>query len=138
MFSYNIPKTDKTKLFKLMASFFQTQQTKILRNNRILKKKLLNNPVIYNPKTNTSKSWDMQVGLLLKKLFLQISASSWAYLIQGKYGFNKRTVNWKNAKDKKKNLWKNKIHCGVWRLTVDVPSRLCLKFRANIKEIGWE
>ena len=47
-------------------NFFQVMQTKILWNNPELRQKLWNDLVICIPKTNSSRSLDMQIGLQLK------------------------------------------------------------------------
>ena len=52
--------------------------------------------------------------------------------MEKKYNSNKRAVNSDNEKDHK-----TYSKSGVWQMTLAVLSTLCLKFGANIKEMGW-
>ena len=77
--------------------------------------------VIWIPKTNTRRILVM----------LQTYSSGWVYLIERKQCSNKRTINEKDCK-----IHSKPIQNRVWQKTLVVLNHLCLKFGADIKEIG--
>ena len=65
--------------------------------------KIYKDIMICIPKTNTTRSRGMQIGLYFKYTFLQTSV--WVYLIKTKHGFSKRTEKRTKKKKKGENIF---------------------------------